>query len=357
LVGLGNLDLNPTITGLDLVLPQSRLPTPYSLQYGATLELRLHDDYFVETSYVGTNGRKLLRIATPSLGAERSRLDETGSTVSVQELAPGASFPFFTGRLMAPQASVISQSFVIAPTFFDSDSSSSYHSLQLELRKRYTSGFQFNTAFTYSHASDDASDFFDTAGVFALPQSSVNRSERGSSSYDVRFRSVTQFLIDTSTKRWGNIFGNWQVAGVLTAQTGQPFTVNSSFDVNRDGNLTDRLNTTNGLLMGSSGNRQVQLSIAPGISTFDLLADDGQDGTIGRNTFRAPGIFTLDFALSRILFSQDNTKVRVRAEIFNVFNRTHFGIPVRILESPAFGRSQSIIVPPRTIQFALKYSF
>ena len=357
LVGLSNLDLTPTITGLDLVLPQSRLPTPYSMQYGATLELRLHNDYFLETSYVGTNGRRLLRLATPALGVDRSQLDEVGSTVSVQQLAPGSSFPFFTGRLIAPQPTVISQSFVIAPIFFESDSGSSYNSLQLELRRRYSTGFQFNTAFTYSHATDDASDFFDTAGAFALPQSSVKRSERGSSNYDLRFRSVTQFLFDTSAKTRGKFLGNWQVAGVLTAQSGQPYTVNSAFDINRDGNLTDRLNTTTGLLIGSSGDKEVQLRIAPGVSTFDLLASDGQDGTIGRNTFRAPGIFTLDLALSRIFMTRDNQNLRLRAEIFNVLNRTHFGVPVRILESPAFGRSQSTIVPPRTIQVALKYSF
>src|SRR5439155_24100087 len=47
---------------------------------------------------------------------------------------------------------------------------------------------------TWSHAIDDASDYFDSAGATALPQDSLLRSERGSSSFDGRFRSVSHFV-------------------------------------------------------------------------------------------------------------------------------------------------------------------
>ena len=138
----------------------------------------------------------------------------------------------------------------ISRTFYESSASSSYNSLQIELRKHYSHRFQFRTAFTYSHAIDDVSDFFDTGGAFALPQNSLVRSERASSNFDVRFRSVTHFVRDFP-RDWiffgGKRFGGWQLAGIVTAQTGQPFTVNSAFDINRDGNFTDRLNTTTGL--------------------------------------------------------------------------------------------------------------
>src|ERR1017187_3557049 len=35
--------------------------------------------------------------------------------------------------------------------------------------------------------------------------------------------------------------GSWKLVGVFTSQSGQPYTVNTSIDVNRDGNLTDRI--------------------------------------------------------------------------------------------------------------------
>jgi len=47
----------------------------------------------------------------------------------------------------------------------------------------------------------------------------------------------------------------------------------------------------------------------------------------------------------------------LRAEVFNATNRANFGVPVRILEAPAFGRATRTITPARRIQFYLRYSF
>jgi hypothetical protein len=47
----------------------------------------------------------------------------------------------------------------------------------------------------------------------------------------------------------------------------------------------------------------------------------------------------------------------VRMEVFNIFNHPNFGIPERILESPAFGEAVESVVPPRTIQIAVKLVF
>jgi hypothetical protein len=152
--------------------------------------------------------------------------------------------------------------------------------------------------------------------------------------------------------------GGWQLAGIMTAQTGQPFTVNSAFDINRDGNLTDRLDNTAGLLQGSvAGDRSVQLSLAPGMNPLTLLAAAGRDGAVGRNTFRAPSQFSFDLAITKFYNFNDRVRFHARTEIFNLFNRTNFGIPVRILESPAFGKSTYTTTPPRTIQFVFKLLF
>ena len=150
-------------------------------------------------------------------------------------------------------------------------------------------------------------------------------------------------------------FRDWQLAGILTAQTGQPFTVNTAIDVNRDGNLTDRLDRTDGLIRGPD--RRIQLQIAPGTDPMDLIAPDGLDGSVGRNTFRAPGIATLDIAVIRKVNLGDRVKASFRTEVFNLFNRTHFGIPVRVLEEPGFGSSASTTITARTVQLAAKFSF
>ena len=78
---------------------------------------------------------------------------------------------------------------------------------------------------------------------------------------------------------------------------------------------------------------------------------------MGRNSFRAQGIATVDLALSRSFSLAEETTFDARLEVFNLFNRTHFGIPVRILESPGLGQSFDTQVRSRSIRLALKLSF
>ncbi|HEY9232745.1 MAG TPA: hypothetical protein VIS78_11385, partial [Blastocatellia bacterium] len=192
------------------------------------------------------------------------------------------------------------------------------------------------------------------AGAFALPQDSVRRSERGSANFDARLRQTAYFVWDVPYAE-NRPYGGWQLSGILTLQSGPPFTVNSAIDVNRDGNLTDRLNTTDGLIAGKQ--KGTTLRLAPGVAPASLLAADTQDGAVGRNTFRAPGLYSIDLALSKEWKWQDQLRIRLRAEVFNLTNHVNFGIPVRILESPAFGSSVNTTIPARTIQLAVKCQF
>jgi hypothetical protein len=47
----------------------------------------------------------------------------------------------------------------------------------------------------------------------------------------------------------------------------------------------------------------------------------------------------------------------LRVDVFNLFDRANFGIPVRLLEAPAFGQAVSTVTPGRRVQLALKFSF
>ena len=298
-----------------------------------------------------------MRTSTPDAGLLNSSVVNTG----VVTLSNAAPFPFFQGFERAAQSRLVSNAFSIARSVFESSASSSYNSLQGEIRKRYSHYFQFGIAFTYSHAFDDVSDFLDTAGAFALPQNSQLRSERASSSYDARLRLASHFVIDIPRDlpfiKLSKDLGGWQIGGVIVNQTGQPFTVNSAFDINRDGNLTDRLNSTAGLTIGGGGDRRIKLSLDPGVDPQSLLAKDGADGSVGRNTFRANGIGSVDLSVTKVLNLNERYKFLLRTEIYNLFNRTHFAIPERILESPAFGASTRTTIPARMIQLLLKFDF
>ena len=91
--------------------------------------------------------------------------------------------------------------------------------------------------------------------------------------------------------------------------------------------------------------------------TRSLLSAAGHDGAVGRNTFRAAGLATVDFSLTRSVPFGEHARLQFRAEAFNILNRSNFAIPVRILEAPGFGSSTRTLTPARMIQLALKVSF
>ncbi|MGH9945430.1 MAG: hypothetical protein ACRD9R_24010, partial [Pyrinomonadaceae bacterium] len=149
-------------------------------------------------------------------------------------------------------------------------------------------------------------------------------------------------------------FGGLQVAGAGRFHTGQPFTVNSTIDVNLDGNLTDRLNTMDGLIVTGSRRQPLRLTAD---NTLGLLAPFGRDGSVGRNTFRAGSVLELDLSLVKRFAFSARQSLLIRVDAFNFIDRANYGIPVRFLEAPGFGQATSTVTPGRRIQFALKYSF
>lgn len=356
----------PSGGGLAYTLPDNNLRAPYTLQYNLQIERELAKDLLLNVAYVGTRGVRLTRFRTPNGGPNSVTLpiDPLGLTASSN---PNASAPLFAlaiaplsnlagGPLGRPNSNLGSY------TIFDSSAGSTYHSLQTTLTKRFGQGYQFTAAYTYSHAIDDVSDVFDVAGAYVLPQDDrILSAERASANFDIRHRFayslignvpfLARFNDDQGAKRV--LFGDWQFAALTAYQTGQPFTVNTSYDINRDGNMTDRLNTLTGLQLVNDRQTKLQLTAAP----TSLLAGLGENGRIGRNTFRASGVARTDLAVSKSFRLRSNHFLVFRTEAFNLWNRTHFGVPVRVLEAPSFGKSVDTLFNPRQIQFALKYVF
>lgn len=349
----------PSGGGLAYTLPANDLRSPYTLQYNLQFERELFSNFLFNVAYVGTRGVKLTRFRTPNGGPNSITLpiDPLGlSTNPTLAIALPPLSNLATGQYQRPNPSLG------AYTIFDSSAASVYHSLQTSLSKRFTSGYQFTAAYTWSHAIDDVSDVFDVAGSYVLPQDDrALHLERGNANFDVRHRAALSLIgnlpftgrFNTAKGLTGAVLGGWQFSSLMTFQTGQPFTVNTSLDVNFDGNLTDRLNTLNGLTV--LDDRQVKLQL--NTTSVSLLAPLGANGRIGRNTFRASGVARTDLALIKSFQLRGSHYIVFRGEAFNLFNRTHFGIPVRILEAPSFGRSVDTQLGPRQIQFALKYVF
>jgi len=346
------LALMSSPAALQVVQPAPNLGSPSSLQFSFGVQRRLKGSGFFSVGYVGTRGRDLLRIRVQNATGPPGF-----ALVSILPLGGASHTPAFFGTTV-PAFGPGS----VSKLLYETTASSRFDSLQSEFRGSLRS-LQFGAAFTWSHAIDDASDFFNTTGAFALPQNNTHPSERGSSSFDARLRGTGYFVWDLPRLLKRTMLSGWQLAGTVTAQTGQPFTVNTAFDINNDGILTDRLATTNGLLGAGVGrpisgtSRTTLLSLAPGTNPAALLAPPGSDGIVGRNTFRAGSISSIDLALSKTFAFKERYRVAWRLESFNTANRSNFGIPVRILESPAFGQATRTATPNRILQIAGRFDF
>jgi hypothetical protein len=332
--------------GLAFTLPERKLKTSYAENWTLSIDRSLDAHTLASVSYVGTRGVHLPRFTTPNAGRVSTPLLLISA---VQE---------FTVRGFPPSTDPLSGARPVAGlggySVLEDSAASSYHALQVSLERRLQAGLQFRGSWTWGHVIDEVSDPFDARAFTALPQD-INRPEleRGSANFDVRHRVASYAVWDMPWKH--RLARNWRLAVSAEFQTGQPFTVNTAVDRNLDGNLTDRLNTMDGIQLAPNDPHPVRLS--SGVTPLDLIAPRRQTGNVGRNTFRSDGTTAIDVALSRTIPLRGATALTMRVEAFNLFNRTSFGVPVRILESPGFGRAYDQTVEPRTVRFYAKLSF
>ncbi len=357
-------DEAPSANIFGATLPARNLDTPLAHQYSLSFEQLLGRSFSLSTAYVGTRGEHLLRFTTPNLGPNSILVPVFFDVLSENELDPddpfdAVSVPRFFGFTLPPRGERPTPG-VGTISRFETTARSRYDALQVQLRGRFRRALQFQASYTLSKALDDVSDVFDLAGASALPQNSLRpQLERGPASFDTRHRFAYNFIYELPAFNNHSSFvralaGGLRIAGLGSFQTGPPFTVNSTIDVNFDGNLTDRLNTTDGLVI--TGDRRQPLRLTTDEPTT-LLANFGEDGQIGRNTFRAGNVLSLDLAAIKEFKLTERQHITLRVEVFNFINRANYGIPVRFLEAPGFGQATNTVTPGRRVQFALKYSF
>jgi hypothetical protein len=339
---------------INATLPARRLEMPMAHHYSFTFEQQLNSNFTVSAAYVGTAGRNLLRFTTPNLGSSLTTSPTRLVTSPIPTPFGTLNFPQNRGITFIPNRPVNS---VGGINQFETTASSVYNALQTQFQGRFANSLDFQLSYTFSKVEDDVSDVFDLAGAFALPQNSMNlRAERAPANFDVRHRWAYNLLYSFPKVegKWIGFFtDNLQIATTGKFRSGQPFTVNSTIDINLDGNLTDRLNTTNEIQI--TGDRRQPLRLTTG-NTLALLAPFGQDGSVGRNSFRSGNVIEMDLSIIKPFVFGSN-RLQFRTDIFNFINRANFGVPVRLLEAPGFGKAVSTVTPARRIQFSLKYEF
>ena len=240
------------------------------------------------------------------------------------------------------------------------DGKSIYHAVTFKAARRLRNDFAYNIAYTLSKSKDDASSPGPTAFEPNMPQDvrNVFPGENALSSFDHRHQFVGSGTYEFPWHRgaggWPErVLGHWRVNGIVTLQSGAPFTVNIVEDrANIGAGPAQRPNLT-----GDPNLPRGQRSFEQWFNTSAFSRQDPLTfGSAPRNPVFAPGLANVDMSLQKGWLVGDGSRLEFRWEIFNVFNRANFDVPNRFFGSPNFGRIFSA-QNAREMQFGLRYSF
>ncbi len=193
-----------------------------------------------------------------------------------------------------------------------------------------------------------------------LPQDPRNLSaERGNSIIDMRHRLTLSYLWEfpfgkgKAMLNYGGpvnwILGGWQTNGILTVQSGLPFSpvLQTSTTNSGTGSRPDVAGTV-------SYPHTLQRWFDP--SAFTTPAPYTY-GNAGRDILFGPGRVNWDMSLFKNFVIHEQTRFEFRAEAFNVFNHPQFGLPNPNIGNAQVGTITSTVGNPRQLQMGLRFQF
>lgn len=232
---------------------------------------------------------------------------------------------------------------------------SNFHSLQVKVERRFTSGLSLLSTYLWSRSMDN--------GAGSGQDARDIKAEYGPSNFDARQRFVTNFVYEVPLGRghtylkegaMSHVLGGWQMSGVVTFQSGRPATVGLTGDRSNTAGGSDR---PNAVANPNNGPKTVDNYFNK--DAFALQAPN-TFGNAGRNTLVGPAMQAFDYALLKNFRLRDeNRRVQFRVEAFNILNHPIFGQPGSAFNTADFGTIRTTLVntTSRQIQLGLKIFF
>jgi outer membrane receptor protein involved in Fe transport len=303
---------------------------PYVQQGRLGVERELFANTSLSVSYLYFRGVHLSRTRDINLGTPVPTIipDQSGQPFTVLRHPLARPIPGFT-RI----------------SLFESTADSRYNAMAVELKRRFTRGFQFIAAYTLSDANDNRPDqtmvVVGADDAKGLQNNLDINADWGRSDLDIRHRFVFSPVYEIGTVQTGNAFtrnlaSNWTFSGIITLQSGFAYSALIAGDANRDGNpSTDRV---------------------PGTE---------------RNGFTTPSIYVFDTRVMKAFKFGEKYSLSLLAEAFNLFNRSNiatvntgrYGLqttPVLLLTNPTasapFGGPRTFL-GERQIQLGVRFKF
>ena len=344
----------------------------------------------------------------PGVSNERGALDIAGIQNRLDRGVPAElALVYFANPPLQGNVPVNANPNAVQIGYLDNQARYNHHAAQVELRRRFSQGLYFQANYTFSKTLTDAS------GLSQLrfePQLDINRPEleytradydqthrfNVNSIYELPFGRGKRFFSDAGGFV-DRLIGGFRFNSIVELGSGAPITI---IDNRSTFSLSSGRMTPNSLLNGdqikdligifrtpcgvyfinpavinlnqaalSAGNCSQVVSgsftgrAANGFyePTFAgqafLNVAPGQIGNVPRAIANGPVYFNVNAALVKDIRVKESLRVSLRAEAFNLFNRTNFfaGITEDI-NSTTFGRVEDTF-SPRIMQFALRVEF
>ena len=320
----------------------SNLPHPQTYQWNCSIQRELTRSMVLKMAYVGSGTRNIAYI-----------YDANAAGIGDPETEKQR-------RLLANLTGLAFRSALAHSTF---------HGLDIDLEKRFASGFAFTAAYTWGHNIGQRPDQFVDGDNVSPQDIRCISCEKGSSSSDVRHRIVSSYIFELPFgrgRRWlsrsgaiHHLLGGWQISGWISAQTGMYFNPELS-------NASSCLGTGGVGIWRADLVGNWQLDNPTTERWFNPEAflppcdPDGTNcrfGNAGRNNLQEPGMFNWTAALGKRFDLTERILLNFRWEVLNILNHPNYGTPNRTLDSPDVGTIRSTHNHPRQMQFSLRLSF
>ena len=256
---------------------------------------------------------------------------------------------------------------------------SSYHALEVSLRKRMAHGVQFDFNYTWSKSVDLMSDAERIGAWGGLGGVIVNswdyKQMRSVSDFDTPHQINANWVAELPIGRGRPLahnahgalqalIGGWQNSGIIRWTSGFPVNVFNGYTWPTNWQVEG-----NAMLVGAAppthttkdGDGTVNMfrdpSAALGAFRNPIPAEGGE-----RNVIRGDGYYGWDMGLEKRwkMPYAENHSLQFRWEVFNVPNSTRFNVtsnPPEIDLATSFGNYTGLLTSPRVMQFALRYEF
>jgi hypothetical protein len=208
-----------------------------------------------------------------------------------------------------------------------------YHGGILEVKKRFSDRYTLIANYTYSKAIDDSTDFNSDYSAFNEVDLGA---ERSLSDFDQRHKVVVAAVLDSPWDK-SRVFSGFELAPIVSYNSGHPFNLLAGADINGDGHFTN----------------------------------DRPPGS-PRNSGLGPNYVDFDMRLSWAFKFGEKYSLRFIAEGFNIANRTNyasvnnivgsdFAPPFNVHGTASLSPSQPLgftaALPKREIQLGVRLSF